>query len=474
MQLTLAETNKNVSASLKKRSVFLFLFGFFLALLVLNSHAMAILFPIAILFGLGLIVYPELAYLAIVMSIPVALEITGGLTVTTTLMPLAFLSLVLNASIYRCRWPVSIASSEEIFALLFFFSLVLSSLLADNAMLAIKESIQTGVFFIIFFTTASYIRDEDSLKRVLWALIIMGIVEALITVAQVKVGFTLPGKWRLTNMEDIDLSDEFRADGTTPHPITLAHFLQFTIVVAVAGLFWSRIGLIKYLLFFGVILMMLAWYYAFSRTSFIAMAITMIAYLFIRGRIWRWLFACAALVILFLVFFLKINSIGEFIGLIEGLNFFSSSISKLNINSGQDSYGFRIEQFYAVWQLFLDNPLFGVGYEQTNPLYLPYLPSWAVNYIHPQTIHNFFFKVLGEQGILGIMAFTALWYAALKSIRKAWFDEQYGRYARLVLLVLIGQLVMGGMNPIMREIWLSLGMAAAIGKLVRWKNSIST
>jgi len=286
----------------------------------------------------------------------------------------------------------------------------------------------------------------------------------------VKIGFTLPGNWRLTNLEGTDVSEEFRADGTTAHPILLAHYLQFTIVIGAAMFFLSRILLARILLLFSVMLMVIAWYYAFSRTSFIAMAVIFTGYLIIRNKFWRILISSSGVFLLLLMIVLKIQSVNDILVLVDQLNIYNSSISKLDINSGKDSYGFRTEQFYAAWGLFRDNSIIGVGFDQATPLYLPYLPYWANNTSHPEVIHNIFFKVLCEQGILGLIFFIGLWVSAFKSIKKAWSDKTYGCYAKLIFLVLIGQLVMGWMNPMLKEIWLSLGMAAAIGKLVNLKN----
>ncbi len=450
-----------------KRSILhLYLFGAFLALLVLNINSLAIVFPFAVLFLLLILIYPDAAYFSIVASIPVALEIGGGLTVTTLIMPAAILFLLINASINRCYWPITITGIEAKFALSFFLSIVISAFLSENPGYAIKDGIVTVVFFIIFFTTLTYIKDEASLERLIWVLIITGVVEAIITLAQVKVGFTLPGKWRLTNLEGgVDVTSEFRADGTTTHAINLAHFLQLSIVATVAQIIWTPALRIKIFLGVGLGLMLMAWYYAFSRTSFIAVAATLALALFMKGKVWRYSIVAVGILGMLLILTLKFESIDDLLQSVEALSFFSSSASSLDINAGTDSFGFRTEQFVATWGLFLDHPIFGVGFDQAIRYYEPYLPVWAVSYIHPEVIHNIFLAVMCELGLLGLLAFVGLWVSALLSIKKAWTHERFGRYAKLTFLILVGQLVMGGINPIMREIWLSLAMACAIGNI---------
>ncbi len=449
-----------------KRVIYLYIFGAFLAILVLNINSLAIVFPFAVLFLLLILISPDAAYISIIASIPVALEVGGGLTVTTLVMPAAILFLLINASINRCHWPITITGLEAKFALSFFLSIVISAFLSANPGYAVKDGIVTVVFFIIFFTTLTYIKDEASLERLIWVLIITGVIEALITLAQVKIGFTLPGKWRLTNLEGgVDITSEFRADGTTTHAINLAHFLQLSIVATVAQIIWSPALRIKIALGAGLGLMLMAWYYAFSRTSFIAVAITLGLALFMKGKAWRYFILVAGVFGVLMMLTLKFESIDDLLQSVESLSFFSSSASKLDINAGSDSFGFRTEQFVATWGLFLDHPLFGVGFDQGIRYYEPYLPVWAVSYIHPEVIHNIFLAVMCELGLLGLFAFVGLWASAFIAIKKAWMHEQFGRYAKLTFLILIGQLVMGGINPIMREIWLSLAMACAIGKL---------
>ena len=448
-----------------KRVIALYLFGAFLALLVLNISSIAILFPFVLVFLLATLISPDVAYISIVASIPVALEIGGGLTVTTALMPMAILFLLMNASVGRCHWPITVTGAEALFSMGFFLTIVISAILSANVGFAIKDSMVTIVFFIIFFTTLTYIKDEESLKRLIWVLIITGIVEALITVAQVKIGFTLPGKWRLTNMETLDLNAEFRADGTTTHPITLAHFLQLTIVTTVAQIMWSRTLWIKIILVAGLGVMLMAWYYSFSRSSFIAVGGTLGLALFMKGKAWRYSIMVVGIFSVLLMLTLKFESFSDLLQRVEAMSFFSGSAAKLNINAGSDSYGFRTEQFVGTWGLFLEHPIVGVGFDQGIRHYVPYLPSWAVSYIHPEVIHNIFLAVMCELGLLGLVAFFGLWISAFRSIKNAWTHEQFGRYSKLVFLILIGQIVVGAMNPIMREIWLSLAMAGAIGKL---------
>ncbi len=456
-----------------KRVIILYFIGAFLALLVLNVSSLAIILPFSLLFILGIIISPDVAYYAIFASIPIALEVAGGLTVTTLVMPMAVMFLFLNACVHRCSWPISITGREAKFALLFFFSVVISGLLSANVGHAFKDGLVVIVFFIIFYTSLSYINDESSFRKIFWVLIITGVVEAIITVAQVKIGFTLPGKWRLTNMESADLGSEFRADGTTAHPILLAHFLLFTIVVSVAEIMWTQFFWKKVLLVIAVGLMLIAMYYAYSRTAFIALGVTVGMALLMRGKIWRNVILVAALFTVMFVLALKVHSIDDLLNRIEALSFFSSSASQLDLNPSSDSYGFRMEQFVASWGLFQDHPIIGVGFDQAIRYYEPYLPTWAVNYFHPQVIHNIFLQVMCELGIIGSIAFIGLWVSALLSIKNAWAHEQFGRYAKLIFLILIGQLVMGNMNPMMREIWLSLAMASAIGKLALTNKSIN-
>jgi O-antigen ligase len=80
-------------------------------------------------------------------------------------------------------------------------------------------------------------------------------------------------------------------------------------------------------------------------------------------------------------------------------------------------------------------------------------------------VHNAFIQILAEQGILGFTAFAALWLWAGRSIMLAMRHETTRGFAILLAGIITGQFVYLLIDPVNREIWLTLAVAAALGPI---------
>ena len=96
-----------------------------------------------------------------------------------------------------------------------------------------------------------------------------------------------------------------------------------------------------------------------------------------------------------------------------------------------------------------------------------YLPSWATHPFHPATIHNTFLEIGSESGIFALAGFVGLWAWAFVCLKRGLDLPEVRPYAALWMSVLVGQLAFLMITPMMREIWLTLPMAIAIGNMAR-------
>lgn len=178
-------------------------------------------------------------YYILVATIPVQVDLLGGITVTKLMTPLAIGMVLLNALIYRGPWPVIARWPAGYIAMLFFVTSMLSLFLAEGLLGLPGEAAKIPVYWALFFFTLTFNRTAADLRRLLWVITITGVVEALITAAQVQYGFVMPGDWRRNiglpsegGMDGAFMSfseGKIRAEGTTAHPILLASFFLMAI-----------------------------------------------------------------------------------------------------------------------------------------------------------------------------------------------------------------------------------------------------
>jgi O-antigen ligase len=78
----------------------------------------------------------------------------------------------------------------------------------------------------------------------------------------------------------------------------------------------------------------------------------------------------------------------------------------------------RVSQWYAGWQMFLANPILGVGVGNYNAAYDDYrLDQWPLALGHA---HNHYLTVAAEAGMLGLAAYVGVLGAGFVTARRAW------------------------------------------------------
>lgn len=148
-------------------------------------------------------------YYILVATIPVQVDLLGGLTVTKLITPLAIGMVTINALIHRGPWPVLLRWPAGYLAGAFFLTSLLSLVLAEGLRGLPGEAAKIPVYGALFFFTLTFNRHPDDMRRLLWVITITGVGEALITAAQVHYGFVMPGDWR----RNVGLPSEGGVDG---------------------------------------------------------------------------------------------------------------------------------------------------------------------------------------------------------------------------------------------------------------------
>jgi O-Antigen ligase len=413
-----------------------------------------------------------IAYYFLVTTIPVQMTLLGDITVTKLVTPLVIGIVMFNAMVHRGLWPVFARGPAGYLACAFFATSILSLFLAEGLKQIPAEAVKVPVYGALFFLTLTFNRNPHDLRRLLWILAITGAIEALIAAAQVHFGFVVPGDWRKStgSLEDAGsaaymalIEGKIRAEGTTAHPIFLAGFFLMTIPVTAFLWITEKHSWMKAILAGMLGVMVYAWFCTFARSSVIGFACMVLVAICFHSKTVRTLVGVGAgLIIMGLLSYQVISewfSVG--VRIIESQNF----LGKADINPAAESWQFRLESIVGGWNLFWVHPWFGVGFGQSTWHYTKYLPSWAIHPSHPATIHNVFLEVACELGIFALSAFVGLWTWAFVCLKRGLRVLELRPYAILFLSILIGQLAFLMITPMVREIWLTLALAGAIGQM---------
>jgi O-antigen ligase len=428
-----------------------------------STKALAITVGMFALFAM--LAWPEFAYYLIIAATPVQIEFSQGVTLARVVVPIALFILLLHTIGRRSFLKSPLIWPAGFLGVWFFAATAFSVLYAANGAQAANDLLGVIIYAVLFFVTLAFVRTHAQLRRLLWCLVIIGLIEAVITIAQVQTGFALPGDWRHATIGQIGIAEQgFRAEGTTAHPILLAGFLQIVIPLAIYLAWAEKTRAVKYILLLGVPALLLAWVSTFARSSFLGVLAMTITALILFSKFGRAIGVSALLFTLAVAVIVNVSP-GWITAQIDSIDFAQRLFAYADLNSTSTAVQFRAESWAGGWNLFLDNWLLGVGYGQAVHEYMPYLPRWAISASHPEVIHNVFIEIASETGLLGLCPFVGLWIWSFMVLWKGRRDQQTGVLARTLIAILVGQFVFLLITPMVREIWITLAMAACIGMI---------
>lgn len=437
---------------------------------------------IALLVGLmGLaILYliPSLPYLLIVASTPVHIGFGGGITLERLMIAAGLSIMLLRAVTGQGPWPISMRNPAAWIAMIFFSIVLTSGLLMNEPFRGVLSGLRFyGPMAVIFFTTLVFLRTRKDLQMLGWCLIVLGVLEASIAIAEAKVGFVVPGGSQIDYAVLKAQLGGTRVVGTTWHPIVLGGFLMVPIAFAIAFTRWYRGAWTRIALLGAALLMLYGFWLSLSRSAWMGLVVTAIT-AFALSRPWRMKLVLVLSFASFGVIAAYSFNLIDLIRDIESVTALGTISAKHSdsISTAAESFIWRLESWGMGWLVFLDNPMIGIGPLETMLTWNPdYLPSWATFYGSRITemqgglggVHNAFIQILAELGILGFAVFITLWFWAARSISLAMNSATTRGFAILLAGIICGQFVYLFIDPVNREIWLTLAAAAALGPIAK-------
>jgi O-antigen ligase len=414
----------------------------------------------------AMLAIPYSGLYATVAIVPVNVMITDQITVTRLVVVAALAVTAFQAFTRRTPMPRLFVWPEGVAAIAFFGAIVASAVAFGLSGLLSRVGPYI-IYAAIFFLVLNQAADPVRLRRLLWIILIVGLLQTVLVIAEARFNFVPFGGWH-AELAERRGADEVRVVGTHAHPILLAGFYQVAIAIAVGLALTARTRGLALLLFAAAAFLGIGWWYTFARSSWIGMAVMLGAFMLVASRGTRAL-ALVGGFVAFVVLAIYDFSPSAIIRDIESLTVLRSSAQLAGVAAGAESLTWRLENWTAAVNMFLENPLFGVGLEQSRLVTFEYLPRGATAHHHIATAepHNMFLQIAAEAGGLALFAFVGLWVLAFRAVGRAAGDPTLRPYALLVFTMMAGLLAMFSLNPMPREVWLVLALAFALGRMRR-------
>ncbi|MBT3313601.1 MAG: hypothetical protein HN390_03210 [Anaerolineae bacterium] len=320
--------------------------------------------------------------------------------------------LIWRLFIYGDR-PEGWKRASMIFVLMAFW--LFSAITADDSALGLikfQKYVENSLFaFVIVF----FVQRPTSLRRIIWSFLAAGIFTAILTVFQNLTstyannygGFA---QWEYSSTNG---TTNYRAAGLYGNANAYAQSLIVLVPLALDRLWHEKRTFIRLIAALALVSCTLAIFFTYSRNGFVTLIFTLGFLIAIRRPNIMPLMITGVLALLLLQFLPT-----TYLSRLSTLFQFSSS-NPTSVVSDQSFRG-RMSENIAAWQMFQDNPLFGVGLDNFEVNYQDY--SRKIGLDSRRTARapaSLYLEILSEQGLVGTaiffifiaMVFRSLWNA---------------------------------------------------------------
>lgn len=365
--------------------------------------------PFALLIAFIALANFKLLYFLLLASLPVSIEYSFTPSLGTDLPdePL-MIGLMLVTILYVVRNPQSLPKGFFIHVLMLalavhLFWILISALTSANTIVSLKVFL-SKIWYISTFSvlTAVVVKTENDLKKAFWCIYFP--LTALIIVVLIRhsmMGFSF---------DEINkpMMPFFR--NHVNYAAMVVIFLPFIWLARQ----WYKRGTFTYrLLNFSLLLYVVAIYFSYTRTCYIALLFIPVFIGVVKKRLMKHALTLTLVAITGLVFYLLHNNkyldyapnFSETIIHDEFGEHLSSTFEGKDVSSME-----RVYRWVAILQMFKERPVFGYGPGNFYPYYKHYTVSSFETYVsdNPErsTAHNYFLLLLAEQGVTGVVIFV--------------------------------------------------------------------
>lgn len=418
-----------------------------------------------------ILLQPELgAYILVAMvylNLSSIIELSIGIpSLNKYIVALIFIGTIANR-IFLQRKTLRIDRTQRLI-LMYGLILLIASLRADNAEVSWEGLIDWVKDYAILFILVQLSDKERVWKRMQWVLILAALFLTSMTVYQTltdNYGNNFMGLANAPVHEITTGNDRVRPTGPLDDPNFYAQILLMVMPMALYRFFAERSPLLKYIAFMATIFIVAGAIFTYSRGALLALVVVGVLVIWERG--WN-PYKTGFILLLIMLVALPLLPQGYVDRVGKVFDVFSQDIA---IQDERSLTGRTSEMIIAV-QIFLDNPVFGVGPDNYEKNYLDYSVRLGLDSrLQERNAHSLFLETAAELGLIGLIVFTAMLVSALAMMHSA--KQQLAKIERKDLLPWITgvqfalvsymatSLVLHG--DYIRYFWLLMGLAVSVG-----------
>lgn len=407
---------------------------------VYTENYLLLLIPPALLFVYLSINDLRFIYLLLLFTIPLSVEVAlpNGFATdfpTELLMGGLMILFIPYALTHAGAIDREFFRHPVIFLLAVHFAWILiSSIYSSNEFVSFKFALAKTWYVVTFvFVTAMLIRGVNEFKQAFWCLLIPLIFTIIYTlIRHSKDGF----QFLYVNTPMLPFYRNH-----VSYACTIAQMIPFTFL----ALSWHKRGTFKKgWLYLSLLLMVVAVYFSYTRSAWLALLAASAMIVVVRLRIMKWAvpLAFAGLIGFFIYMGYHDNylyhapdfettvyhpELGEHL---------ASTFEGKDVSSAE-----RIYRWVAGVRMWTHEPWVGYGPGNFYNFYKSYtvnsFRTWVSENTERSSIHNYFLLVLVEQGIIGLLIFIALTIALLIYGERIYYQSGSREEKRYVLALLL-------------------------------------
>lgn len=321
------------------------------------------------------------------------------------------------------------------------------------------------------------IQSGAVLRRVVWAILIAGIILGTLSLFQYVTGTYTNNYWGFAQAKtsiivDGSTSTEYRMNGPFPDAVFYAQFLLILVPLALDRLGQERSLILRGLAGWSLAVCVLSLLLTFSRGGFLGLMVMLGMIMIRRPPPLGAILSTIAIAIPLMQF--APDSYTHRLGTIVE---FMPGIGESDLRN-DDSFRGRSSEMIVGWLMFTDHPVFGVGLGNYNARYLEYSRWLGIDpRLEDRSAHCLYLEIASETGLVGLSIFLWLVWVMFRELERAYKAlteaglTNYAGIAGAVSAGMIGYLTaaifLHAAFP--RPFWFLFGIALALPNVARYE-----
>lgn len=342
---------------------------------------------------------------------------------------------------------------------------------AAAAQAALSDYVKDSLIVLVI---VMILQRGETLRRVVWALLLSAIFLATITTFQHLTGtFTNNyGGFALAEVQQIiGKTNDFRIAGPLSSNF-YALILIPMVPLAMDRLWHEKSNWLRFLAAWALIVSVLSIVFTYSRGGFVALVVVVVLML-LRMKL-NPLFIAALVAVGLLIWQFLPAQYTDRIGTLSDL--FGGETS--TAVSTDISFRGRLSETTVAWLMFLDHPIQGVGLANYNDNYQDYSQNLGLDTrLEARSAHSLYLEIAAETGLIGLIAFGAILWVLFQGLAQSNAIFKQARlpdYAHLTIalaIAILGYLVGSVFLHLAyaRYFWLFIGLGLAVPNVARYE-----